>query len=261
MGGWVNASLTPDGEWVGGWWVVGGCRVSGWVGGWVGWGGFLWSFLSPLRARLLFEAQLSSLPPHVVPRTVPTRRHQLTEIALPDGCRVLYGRLTARSTSPPRADCCYARRVRRRSSSSRGSNARRPSSTELDDEAAVIICCPREGGGGGVESAARSDDKYSPHSQTRLLTRPAVLWCIAWVASATEMSRAGAHSSTWAIICPREGGGGGVGAAASSRLQILASHSPRWRLTRPTMLWCVDWVASAARVSVLLIGATTTSYP
>ena len=54
-------------------------------------------------------------------------RHQLTEIALPD-CRVPYGRLTARSTSHPRADCCYARRVRRRSSSSRGSNARRPSS-------------------------------------------------------------------------------------------------------------------------------------
>ena len=35
----------------------------------------------------------------------------------------------------------------------------------------------------------------------------------------------GAHSSTWAIICHREGGGGGVGAAASSRLQILASQS------------------------------------
>ena len=48
------------------------------------------------RARASsFEAQLSSLPLHVVPRTVPTRRHQLTEIALPDGCRVPYGRLTA----------------------------------------------------------------------------------------------------------------------------------------------------------------------
>ena len=35
----------------------------------------------------------------------------------------------------------------------------------------------------------------------------------------------GAHSSTWAIICPREGGGGGVGAAASSRWQMLASQS------------------------------------
>merc|ERR1711938_5923 len=35
----------------------------------------------------------------------------------------------------------------------------------------------------------------------------------------------GAHSSTWAIIWPREGGGGGVGAAASSRWQILASQS------------------------------------
>ena len=36
---------------------------------------------------------------------------------------------------------------------------------------------------------------------------------------------AGAHSSTWAIIWPREGGGGSVGAAASSRWQILASQS------------------------------------
>ena len=89
--------------------------------------GFLFSVTSPFFAHV-FEAQLSSLPQHVVPRTVPTRRHQLTEIALPDGCRVPYGRLTARSTSHPRADCCYARRVRRRSSSSRGSNARRPSS-------------------------------------------------------------------------------------------------------------------------------------
>ena len=91
--------------------------------------GKVWSFLSPL-ARV-FEAQLSSLPQHVVPRTVPTRRHQLTEIALPDGCRVPYGgglRRAQQVSSHPRADCCYARRVRRRSSSSRGSNARRPSS-------------------------------------------------------------------------------------------------------------------------------------
>ena len=105
------------------------------MGGWVGgdcvcvWVGKVWSFLSPL-ARV-FEAQLSSLPQHVVPRTVPTRRHQLTEIALPDGCRVPYGgglRRAQQVSSHPRADCCYARRVRRRSSSSRGSNARRPSS-------------------------------------------------------------------------------------------------------------------------------------
>ena len=102
--------------------------VSGWVGGWVGWGGF-GRFSLPF-ARV-FEAQLSSLPQHVVPRTVPTRRHQLTEIALPDGCRVPYGgglRRAQQVSSHPRADCCYARRVRRRSSSSRGSNARRPSS-------------------------------------------------------------------------------------------------------------------------------------
>ena len=53
-------------------------------------------------------------------------------------------------------------------------------SAELDDEAAVIISCPREGGGGPVQSRRRApDDKYSPHSQTRLLTRPAVLKCVA----------------------------------------------------------------------------------
>ena len=65
----------------------------------------VWSFLSPL-ARV-FEAQLSSLPQHVVPRTVPTRRHQLTEIALPDGCRVPYGgglRRAQQVSSHPRAD-------------------------------------------------------------------------------------------------------------------------------------------------------------
>ena len=65
-------------------------------------------------------------------------------------------------------------------------------SAELDDEAAVIISCPREGGGGPVQSRRRApDDKYSPHSQTRLLTRPAVLWSVAWDASAAEMSRPG----------------------------------------------------------------------
>ena len=94
--------------------------------------GWVWSFLSlSLPFARVFEAQLSSLPQHVVPRTVPTRRHQLTEIALPDGCRVPYGgglRRAQQVSSHPRADCCYARRVRRRSSSSRGSNARRPSS-------------------------------------------------------------------------------------------------------------------------------------
>ena len=44
------------------------------------------------------------------------------------------------------------------------------------------------------------------------LTRPAVLWCVAWVASATEMSRPGRtlFDFSWAIICPREGGGAAV---------------------------------------------------
>ena len=32
-------------------------------------------------------------------------------------------------------------------------------------------------------------------------------------------------------------------------------HSPRWRLTRPAVLWCVAWVASAARVCLSQISA------
>ena len=172
---------------MGGGWVVGG------VGGWVGWGGF-GRFSLPF-ARV-FEAQLSSLPQHVVPRTVPTRRHQLTEIALPDGCRVPYGgglRRAQQVSSHPRADCCYARRSATPLQQLEGFKRETTIvSAELDDEAAVIISCPREGGGGPVQSRRRApDDKYSPHSQTRLLTRPAVLWCVAWVASAAEMSRPG----------------------------------------------------------------------
>ena len=53
-------------------------------------------------------------------------------------------------------------------------------SAELDDEAAVIISfLPSEGCGGGESRRRAPDDKYSPHSPTRLLTRPAVLWCVA----------------------------------------------------------------------------------
>ena len=153
----------------------------GWGGGWVG-----LSFLSPF-ARV-FEAQLSSLPQHVVPRTVPTRRHQLTEIALPDGCRVPYGgglRRAQQVSSHPRADCCYARRSATPLQQLEGFKREATIvSAELDDEAAVIISCPREGGGGPVQSRRRApDDKYSPHSQTRLLTRPAVLWCVATLGS------------------------------------------------------------------------------
>ena len=48
----------------------------------------------------------------------------------------------------------------------------------------------------------------------------------------------GTHSSTGAIICHREGGGGGVGAAASSRLQILASQSKMAAHTPSRALVC-----------------------
>ena len=92
--------------------------------------GWVWSFLSPLRARLRGTALVVATACRSSHRAHATR-HQLTEIALPDGCRVPYGgglRRAQQVSSHPRADCCYARRVRRRSSSSRGSNARRPSS-------------------------------------------------------------------------------------------------------------------------------------
>ena len=83
--------------------------------------------LSPSRA----SSRHSSRRCHSMSFLAPCPRHKLTEIALPDGCRVPYGgglRRAQQVSSHPRADCCYARRVRRRSSSSRGSNARRPSS-------------------------------------------------------------------------------------------------------------------------------------
>ena len=49
------------------------------------------------------------------------------------------------------------------------------------------------------------------HTPSRALVRR-----YPWVASATEMSRPGRtlFDFSWAIICPREGGGGGIGAAA-----------------------------------------------
>ena len=110
MGGWVG------GGWVG--WV-------GWVGGWVGWGGFGRFSLPFARLRgtplVIATACRSSHRTHA---TAPADRDRAPRW-LP---RALRGRLTARSTSHPRADCCYARQVRQRSSSSRGSNARRPSS-------------------------------------------------------------------------------------------------------------------------------------
>ena len=162
----------------------------GWVGGWV---------VCRFSLRSRASSRHSSRRCHsmiVVPRTVPTRRHQLTEIALPDGCRVPYGgglRRAQQVSSHPRADCCYARRSATPLQQLEGFKREATIvSAELDDEAAVIISCPREGGGGPVQSRRRApDDKYSPHSQTRLLTRPAVLWCVAWDASAAEMSRPG----------------------------------------------------------------------
>ena len=205
--------------WVGGW-VVGGW-VSGWVGGWVG---KVWSFLSPL-ARV-FEAQLSSLRQHVVPRTVPTRRAAPDDRdrapRLPRALRAADGALNKSSEGGLLLRSTSAMPLQQFEGFKREATI---VSAELDDEAAVIISCPREGGGGPVQSRRRApDDKYSPHSQTRLLARPAVLWCLSSPACHPD-TEGGAHSSTWAIIWPREGGGGGVGAAASSRWQILASQS------------------------------------
>ena len=166
--------------------------VSGWVGGWVGWGGF-GRFSLPF-ARV-FEAQLSSLPQHVVPRTVPTRRHQLTEIALPDGCRVPYGgglRRAQQVSSHPRADTAVTLDECDAAPAARGVQTRGDHRLRRARRRGGRYYLLSSGGGGGgpVQSRRRApDDKCSPHSQTRLLTRPAVLWCVAWDASAAEMSR------------------------------------------------------------------------
>ena len=87
------------------------------------------------------------------------------------------------------------------------------------------IIWPREGGGGGVGAAASSRWQMLA-SQSKMAARAPgrALACLSSPACHPD-TEGGAHSSTWAIIWPREGGGGGVGAAASSRWQILASQS------------------------------------
>ena len=82
-----------------------------------------------------------------------------------------------------------------------------------------------EGGRGGVGAAASSQWQILA-SQSKMAARAPgrALACLSSPACHPD-TEGGAHSSTWAIIWPREGGGGGVGAAASSRWQILASQS------------------------------------
>ena len=77
------------------------------------------------------------------------------------------------------------------------------------------IICPREGGGGGVGAAASSRWQMLA-SQSKMAARAPgrALACLSSPACHPD-TEGGAHSSTWAIIWPREGGGGGVGAAAS----------------------------------------------
>ena len=163
---------------------------------------------------------------------MPTRRHQLTEIALPDGCRVPYGgglRRAQQVSSHPRADTAVTLDECDAAPAARGVQTRGDHRLRRARRRGGRYYLLSSGGRRrpGVQSRRRApDDKYSPHSQTRLLTRPAVLWCVAWDASAAEMSRpARTLRLRWAIIWPREGGGGSVGAAASSRWQMLASQS------------------------------------
>ena len=120
----------------------------------------------PPKNRLLRRAMEPHLPPRMDTLWAPR--------AGPEPVGTL---LTARSTSHPRADCCYARRVATPLQQLEGFKREVTIvSAELDDEAAVMISCPREGGGGPVQSRRRApDDKYLPHSPTPLLTRPALL--------------------------------------------------------------------------------------
>ena len=116
---------------------------------------------SSLPFARVFEAQLSSLPQHVVPRTVPTRRHQLTEIALPDGCRVPYGGGLALNKCQVIREGGLLLRSTSATPLQQLEGFKREAtivSAELDDEAAVIISCPTSGGRRrpGAESEARS---------------------------------------------------------------------------------------------------------
>ena len=87
--------------------------------------GFLFSLL---RARLRGTPLVIATACRSSHRTH-ARRHQLTEIALPDGCRVPYGGGLRRAQQVIRGRTAVTLdELRRRSSSSRGSNARRPSS-------------------------------------------------------------------------------------------------------------------------------------
>ena len=197
--------------------------VSGWVGGWVDWGGF-GRFSLPF-ARV-FEAQLSSLPQHVVPRTVPTRRHQLTEIALPDGCRVPYGgglrraQQVIRGRTAVTLDECDAAPAAR-GVQTRGDHRLRRARRR---GGRYYLLSPGERRrrcrvGGALPTT------YSPHSQTRLLTRPAVLWCVAWDASAAEMSRPGRTLRLEGYYLPSGGRrrryrGGGELPVANTRLTV-----------------------------------------
>ena len=119
--------------------------------------------------------------------------------------------------------------------------------------------CHREGGGGGVGAAASSRLQLLA-SQSKMAARapgraPA---CLSSPACHPD-TEGGAHSSTWAIIWPREGGGGGVGAAASSRLQILASrskmaaHTPNHALVRRLGRLCRRDVEAGAHSSTWAI--------
>ena len=80
---------------------------------------------------------------------------------------------------------------------------------------------PRRCRGGGELPVANTRASQSKMAARAPIRAPA---CLSSPACHPD-TEGGAHSSTWAIICHREGGGGGVGAAASSRLQILASQS------------------------------------
>ena len=101
----------------------------------------------------------------------------------------------------------------------------RPNIWPRELAAAAAIICHREGGGGGVGAAASSRLQILA-SQSKMAARAPIRAPACHSSPACRPdTEGGAHSSTWAIICHREGGGGGVGAAASSRLQILASRS------------------------------------
>ena len=89
---------------------------------------------------------------------------------------------------------------------------------------------------------------HSPHSPRWRLASPAVLWRASLVPPATQIPRAARTLRLGLLSGLREGGGGGVGAAASSRWQMLASQSKMAARAPGRALVCLSSPAPSTQI-------------